>query len=73
MMERLQKILDLQHPFFKPLWKRVATVAAIFGWGALEWSWDNPGWATGFAILGAYCAWVFFIGYQPRDPEEPKT
>ncbi len=66
----MRKLLDLQHPFFRPLWIRIATVAACLGWGALEWSWGNTFWALLFLVLGLICGWEFFMGEPPREPED---
>ena len=30
------KIIDESHPFYRPLWRRVALVAVLAGWTAFE-------------------------------------
>lgn len=66
----MKRLFDLDHPFFRPLWIRVATVAFCTGWGALEAWWGNPIWASLFWALAAYCAWGFFIDFNPRERDK---
>jgi len=68
----MRRLLDLQHPFFRPPWRRWLTVGACLGWGGLELYLDNPTWAAVFWAIGAYCAWEFRFGPPPREPEEKK-
>lgn len=55
---------DVQHPFFLPLWRRVATVAACLGWALFELSAGNLFWAILFAAPGVWCAHQFFIAFD---------
>ncbi|MBV7396021.1 hypothetical protein [Mameliella sediminis] len=61
-----QSAFDVQHPFFLPLWRRVATVALCLGWAGLELSWGNPLWAILFAAIGTYCAHQFFVAWDAQ-------
>ncbi|MDF0599904.1 DUF3329 domain-containing protein [Psychromarinibacter sp. C21-152] len=63
-------MFDLDHPFFRPLWIRLAVVVLCFGWAAVELSGGYTGWAMLFGGLGGYSAWRFFVTFDPRDPEE---
>jgi hypothetical protein len=60
---------DHEHPFFRPLWRRIAFTAACAAWTVLEFAADSPFWGmialgfTGFAI------WEFFYLY--KEPEGP--
>ncbi|MDF0600473.1 hypothetical protein P1J78_07005 [Psychromarinibacter sp. C21-152] len=69
-MPERRPFFDLDHPFFRPLWIRVAVVAACLGWAGVELSAGAPGWAILFGALGAYSAWRFFVTFTPRDPED---
>ncbi|WP_071672627.1 hypothetical protein [Nioella nitratireducens] len=62
-------MFDLDHPFFRPLWIRIAVVAVCGGWGLFELSNDATGWAFVFLGLGAYAAYGFFVTFDPRDDE----
>ena len=57
---------DKDHPWFRPLWRRVLMVAicaAIAGWDLVS---GNYGWALVFGGLGAYAVYIFFIAWN-RD------
>jgi len=68
---------DYEHPFFRPLWRRVAVVAVCVIWAGIEFASGTPFW--GVIALGfvAYAVWQFFYLYKPaaeaKPPVEPKT
>ena len=66
-------LLGLRHPFFVPVWRRVATVAVCFGWAVVELYGGSLGWAMFVAAIGAVAAWVFFVDWHlpegDRDPD----
>jgi hypothetical protein len=64
------KFFDLQHPFYKPLWIRVAVVGSCLGMTVLELSGGNVFWAILFGSVGVYAFHQFFIAFNPRDPED---
>lgn len=56
---------DQNHPFFRPLWRRIALVAFCAAWSVFEFSTGSGFWGTlagGMAVLGA---WQFLITYKP--------
>jgi hypothetical protein len=53
------KFLDLNHPFFLPVWRRYATIAACAAWAMFEWTWGDPFWATLASGLAAYTFYSF--------------
>ncbi|BCH13550.1 MULTISPECIES: DUF3329 domain-containing protein [unclassified Mesorhizobium] len=58
---------DSEHPFFRPLWRRVAIVAVCLVWSVVEFATGAPFWGTialGFAF---YAVWQFFYLYKPAD------
>ncbi len=64
------KLLDPSHPFFRPLWVRVAVVGVALVWGVVELVFGSPGWAILFAVAGLYALWEFtrYAGEaRPRD------
>ena len=61
----MAKFLDTSHPWFRPLWVRLLTVAFPAGWGLFELWGGSTGWALAFLALAAYAAWSFFL-----DPAE---
>ena len=68
---------DYEHPFFRPLWRRVAVVAVCVIWSIIEFATGTPFWgviALGFA---GYAVWQFFYLYKPAEensatPDERK-
>lgn len=58
------KLFDLRHPFFRPLWRRVAVTAVCVVWAVVELMGGNVFWAILFGGLGGLCAWEFFIVYD---------
>ena len=60
------KLCDFNHPFFAPVWRRVAIVAACFAWAGFENSQGEPVWAMLFFVIGAYCLYGFFLDKNTR-------
>ncbi|WP_274426915.1 hypothetical protein [Chelativorans sp. YIM 93263] len=69
----MHKLFDLYHPFFRPLWRRVAVIVVCLGWGIFEFSMDEPFWGALFSGLGVYCAWVFLFDYKPDTGTDSDT
>lgn len=61
------KLFDFDHPFFRPLWLRIAVVALCLVWAALEMRWGAPGWAMLFGAVGLYAGYRLFVTFAPRD------
>lgn len=66
------KLLDVQHPFFRPLWRRIAVVAVCLGWAAVEFAQDALFWGVLFGAVGLYCAHQFFIAFDPPEDQGPR-
>ncbi len=67
------KILDAGHPFYRPLWRRIAIVAVAFLWAAFELSNGETIWATVFGAIGLYCGWALLVAYKPVIEEADKN
>ena len=66
------KLLDVQHEFFQPLWRRVAVVLVCFGWTGFEFIWGDPFWGVIMGGIGAWCAHQFFYAFEPgREAAKP--
>jgi hypothetical protein len=61
------KALDLQVPFFLPVWRRVVLVGVCFVWGILELIAGTSFWGAIVAGLGCYAAWQLFLREWPED------
>jgi hypothetical protein len=63
---------DRDHPFFRPLWRRVGIVAFCCAWAAFEFYNKEQFWGTMAAAMAAYGAWVYLLNYK-EAPKEPET
>ncbi len=68
----MDRLFDLNHPFFIPLWRRVLIVAVCGLWALVEAAGQNLVWAAIFGSLGLYCGWHFFFNFHPRNPDDPQ-
>ncbi len=62
------RLKDHEHPFFRPLWRRVAVVAACAVWAAIEFATGSGGWAMIALGFTGYAVWQFFYLYKPAPP-----
>jgi hypothetical protein len=60
---------DHEHPFFRPLWRRVAVVAVCVAWSIFEFATGAPFWGMIAGGFAAYAVWQFFFLYKPADPD----
>lgn len=55
-------MLDFAHPFFKPMWRRVAVVAFCGCWGMIElFVQGSHFWSALFIGMGAMAFWKLFL------------
>lgn len=66
----MKKILNVQLPFFIPVWRRVAVVAFTVAWTGFEIYLGNTLWAVFFAAVAAYLVHQFFVDFDPPAPED---
>ena len=55
------KLIDFDHPFFEPLWIRIAVVVVCVAWGLFEFSTGAVFWGVLFTGVGLFAAWNFFV------------
>ncbi|MBB5751400.1 DUF3329 domain-containing protein [Prosthecomicrobium pneumaticum] len=62
---------DQEHPFFRPLWRRIALVVLLAVWAAYEVlvSRETLWILITLAALG-YAVWTFLITF-PKQPDAP--
>lgn len=59
---------DSQHPFLRPLWRRIALVVFCFGWAGFEFYNGNQTWGWITTAVAVYAVWTFLVGYKlPED------
>jgi hypothetical protein len=57
-------LFDLDHPFFLPVWRRVAVVAVCALWSAVEWATASPFWGILAGGLAVYAYWGLFLKFD---------
>jgi uncharacterized membrane protein len=56
-----------QHPFYKPLWRRVAIVVVVAAWLGFElWQGSDAIWVAIAGGMLVYAVYTFFITW-PKD------
>lgn len=66
---------DLRHPFFNPLWRRIAVTAFTALWAAFEFVIGSQLWPLFFGAVAAWLFWSFLIAWDgpvadPRAQDE---
>ena len=69
-MSQKRDFFGFNHPFFKPLWRRVAVVGVCAGWGLFEISMGQTGWGLAFLGLGAVAFYGLFIAFDPPADDQ---
>lgn len=64
---RDQMIGNREHPFFRPLWRRIAIVTLCALWLGVELVGGSGFWAALAFLILAYAVWSFFIAYEPPE------
>jgi hypothetical protein len=62
---------EQQHPFYKPLWRRVVMVAVIVAWVAFEFYKGDSGLWTTLAVGSlVYAVYTFFLTWPKDQPPD---
>ena len=64
---------DSEHPFYRPLWRRVAIVAVCAIWTGIEYYNGDQFWVPITFGMTLYAAWSYLWAYNPREPAAPET
>ena len=67
----MKKLIDTDHPFFQPAWRRAAVVIFCGAWSAFEWWSGETLWGALTLAIALYCAWALFVTFEPMAPKEP--
>lgn len=62
-MAKGRGFLDVQVPFFEPMWRRVASVVVLVAWTGVELANGAVFWAMIFGAAAAYLGHQFFIAW----------
>ena len=55
------KLIDPDHPFFVPVWRRWLVSGGPLAWAVFELATGNAGWAVLFGAAGAYAFYELII------------
>ena len=66
------KLIDRDHPFYKPLWRRITLVGVLAAWSAFEvFVSKEPLWMTVAIGLLLICIWLFLLTWpKPDQPSQ---
>ena len=74
MSKKSLKSLELRHPFFVPIWRRVLLVLILGFWTIIEGLLGNQIWTLFVAGICLYSIYVFFFNFVlPEDVVTRKT
>lgn len=60
---------DADHPFFRPLWRRIAVFAVCVIWAALEFYGGSQNWGIIALAFAGYAAYAYLLRYSPPDED----
>lgn len=74
------RLLDVNHPFFLPRWRRLAVFGFCLAWAVFEWVAGSPLWGAIATGLAAYAFYALILVFDParvpqgreHDREGPK-
>lgn len=61
------KLIDADHPFYRPLWVRLVLVGICVGWTAVEFYNGQQTWGLIFLAVAAYAFAQLILFYKPSD------
>ncbi len=61
----MKDFFGTNHPFFRPLWRRVVVTLLVGGWTVVEFVNGAQFWGMLFAALTGAAIWGFFIDFNP--------
>jgi hypothetical protein len=62
----VERVKDKDHPFFRPLWRRVAVVVLCAAWSGWEFSYGEEFWGMMALAMTVYAGWTYLWTY--REP-----
>jgi len=66
--ETFMKIIDTDHPFYRPLWRRLLLVGVCAVWTGVEFYNNEQTWGTIFLVVTAYAFANLILFFKPSDP-----
>ena len=64
-------MIDPNHPFYAPLWRRLLIVAVCFVWAGVEFYSGEPFWGIIVGGVGIYATYKLFLEKRSAPAEKP--
>lgn len=55
------RALNVDHPFLRPMWRRIVIVLLCLVWSVVEWTAGSPFWAVLASALTVYALWALIL------------
>lgn len=62
-------MIDPDHPFYKPLWRRLLIPVVCAVWAIFEFVTGEPFWGIIVGAMGLYATYKLFIEKRPPAPQ----
>lgn len=62
------KLIDTDHPIYRPLWVRLLLVGFCAAWTAFEYHNGQSTWGLIFLVITAYAFAQLLVFYKPANP-----
>lgn len=66
-------MIDPNHPFYEPLWRRILIPGVCFVWAVVELLTGSVTWAAISGALGVFAAYKLLVEWRPRPPAVPAS
>ncbi|MCK8782208.1 DUF3329 domain-containing protein [Rhizobium sp. NTR19] len=66
-----EPMIDPDHPFYRPLWRRLLIPAVCLVWVIFELVAGEAFWAVIVGAIGAYATYKLFIEKRDPPPQRP--
>ncbi|MEP3048720.1 MAG: hypothetical protein ABJL55_15390 [Roseibium sp.] len=63
----------VEHPWFDPLWRRIALVGFCTVWTGVEFYFNNTTWGYIMIAITTYAAWSYLFTYKGSEAKDPET
>jgi len=61
------------HPFFDPLWRRIALVVFCLCWSSVEFYFANTMWGFLILAIALYAGWAYLLSYDKSGQGEKQS
>lgn len=65
-------LIQPEHPFFRPAYRRIITVAVAASWAVMEWTINDPFWALIATCMAGLAYYELIFNYKLPPQEAAK-